>query len=169
MKNKITKKSTLREVLQVIGTDLLRDGFNQNVHVAALMSEYSPIQYHDGGRVYDKQEYPSWIITDTRFPNELQAVKDRGGLIIRISRDLEKSQCNDCGWQGLTSQLEGANMNNCPDCNSNDYIFPYIKNNLHESETALDNAEFDYIVDNNGTILKLIEKVKQILIKENIL
>lgn len=32
-------------------------------------------------------ENPSnWIITDTRFPNELKAVKDKGGLTIRIKR-----------------------------------------------------------------------------------
>lgn len=30
--------------------------------------------------------YPNWIITDCRFPNEAQAVKDKGGIIIRIDR-----------------------------------------------------------------------------------
>lgn len=40
---------------------------------------------------------------------------------------------------------------------------------LHESETALDNyAEFDYVIDNNGTIDELIQKIKEILIKLNI-
>ena len=31
-------------------------------------------------------EYPNWIITDVRFPNEAKAVKDRGGILIRINR-----------------------------------------------------------------------------------
>jgi hypothetical protein len=39
----------------------------------------------------------------------------------------------------------------------------------HESETALDNSIFDYVIDNNGTIEELIEKVKEILIKEQII
>lgn len=39
----------------------------------------------------------------------------------------------------------------------------------HESETALDGAEFDYHIDNNGTIKELVEKVREILIKENII
>jgi hypothetical protein len=40
---------------------------------------------------------------------------------------------------------------------------------LHESETALDHyTEFDYVIDNNGTIDELIQKVKEILIKLNV-
>lgn len=39
---------------------------------------------------------------------------------------------------------------------------------LHASETSLDNYKFDYIV-NHGTIEALIEQVKEILIKENII
>lgn len=39
----------------------------------------------------------------------------------------------------------------------------------HESETALDNAVFDYSIDNSGTIKDLVEKIKGILIKEKII
>jgi hypothetical protein len=39
---------------------------------------------------------------------------------------------------------------------------------LHPSETSLDDAEFNYHIDNSGTIEDLVEKVKEILIKENI-
>jgi len=38
-----------------------------------------------------------------------------------------------------------------------------------KDRTALDNATFDYIIDNNGTIEELIIKVKEILIKEKII
>lgn len=37
------------------------------------------------------------------------------------------------------------------------------------SETELDNAKFDYVIDNNNTVEDLIEKIKQILIKEKII
>jgi hypothetical protein len=37
----------------------------------------------------------------------------------------------------------------------------------HPSETALDNAEFDYVIDNEGTMEELVEKVENILKKEN--
>ena len=39
----------------------------------------------------------------------------------------------------------------------------------HPSETALDDYQFDYVIDNNGTIEELIEKVKVILIKEKLI
>ena len=40
----------------------------------------------------------------------------------------------------------------------------------HESETALDYyEEWDYIIDNEGSIEELIEKVKEVLIKEKII
>ena len=39
----------------------------------------------------------------------------------------------------------------------------------HPSETSLDTAEFDYTIDNSGTIEELIKKVKNILVKEKII
>jgi hypothetical protein len=39
----------------------------------------------------------------------------------------------------------------------------------HPSETALDDAKFDYEIINDGEIVDLIEKVKTILIKEKII
>lgn len=34
----------------------------------------------------DKRVYPNWIITDVRFPNEVKAIKDKGGIVIRVDR-----------------------------------------------------------------------------------
>jgi len=30
--------------------------------------------------------YPNWIVTDVRFPNEVEAIKKAGGTVIRIDR-----------------------------------------------------------------------------------
>jgi hypothetical protein len=38
-----------------------------------------------------------------------------------------------------------------------------------KKETALDDTEFDYEIENNGTLEDLVEKVREILIKENII
>ena len=35
-------------------------------------------------------EYPNWIITDCRFPNEAKAIKDRDGISIRVNRIIGK-------------------------------------------------------------------------------
>ena len=68
---------TVRDFLQKLGTDGLRDGLHVNTWVNALMADYVPVAF----------EQPSnWIITDTRFPNEAQAIKDHGGIVIRVDR-----------------------------------------------------------------------------------
>ena len=126
MKNKITKKSTIRDVLQILGTDLLRKQFNSNIHVAATMGEI---------KSEDKV-----IITDLRFPNEYEAVKKRGGITIRVNRP--------------SVILDGIGYN------SGD----------HPSEVALDHVtDWDYVIDNSGTIEELVEKVRTILVNEKII
>jgi hypothetical protein len=102
--------------------------------------------------------YPNWIISDVRFENECQAIKDRDGILIRVNR----SFCPKCGesenlhWDISTHKLQY--------CNECDYVF-----DNHASETALDDYEgFDYIIDNSEGIPELIEKVKDILIKLNL-
>jgi hypothetical protein len=63
---------TVRDFLQKLGTDGLRDGLHVNTWVNALMADY------DLGS--------NWIVTDTRFPNEAKAIKDAGGIVIRVDR-----------------------------------------------------------------------------------
>jgi hypothetical protein len=112
---------TVRMFLQKLGTEAMRDGLHTNVWVNALFADYT--------------DESKWCITDMRFPNEMKAVEDRGGITIRIERG------------GSTNQL----------------------GNLHPSETALDDATFDYVIYNNGTMEELIKKVREILMDENIL
>jgi hypothetical protein len=77
---------TVRDFLQKLGTDAIRDGLHTNAWVNALMSDYKAIDYNDDVQ----HEYPNWIVTDTRFPNEAQAIKDAGGIVIRVDRPLVK-------------------------------------------------------------------------------
>ena len=141
---------TVREFLQKLGTDAMRDGLHTNVWVNAFWSDY---KYIPGNRIEatpsTERSFPNWIITDMRFPNELKAIEDRGGISIRIERE----HC--CGDVGFCEHGDGFNCSK-----------PL---NTHESETTLDEAEFDYTIENNGTIEDLIEKVKVILIKEKII
>lgn len=78
---------TVRDFLQRLGTDALREGLHPNTWVNALMSDYTQTEYDgydsEGANVY---KYPNWIITDCRFPNEATAIKNAGGIIIRVNR-----------------------------------------------------------------------------------
>ena len=122
--------TTIRQLLQEFGTEVGRQIHN-DVWVNALMVDYD--KYTSISEFTNK----SWIITDLRFPNELEAIKKRNGITIRLTRGI--------------------------------YSNDSININAHPSETALDNAEFDYVIDNHGSIEELIEKVKEILIKEKII
>jgi len=39
-----------------------------------------------------EKKYPNWIITDMRFPNEMEAVEKRHGITIRVTRPAEKGK-----------------------------------------------------------------------------
>ena len=70
---------TYREFLQKLGTEAMREGLHTNVWVNALFADYKPPKM--------SQYNPSnWIITDMRFPNELEAVEERKGITIRVVR-----------------------------------------------------------------------------------
>ncbi len=121
----IDENTTIREFLQLLGTESIRNQLHENIWVNALFADY------------DKHKHINWIITDCRFPNEAKAVKDRGGIIVRVNR-------ND------------PNIGVYPD------KFP-LERVLHNSETALDDYTFDYTIDNSGTVDELVEKVKEML------
>ena len=71
---------TNRQFLQKIGTDCFRNNLHPNTWVNALFSEYKPAKLSE----YNPS---NWIINDVRFPNEAEAIKERGGLLIKINRN----------------------------------------------------------------------------------
>jgi hypothetical protein len=106
----------------------MRNGLHENVWVNALFADY----YFN---IEEDEQMPNWLITDCRFPNELEAVKAHKGITIKVIRDSGNTV-------GTT----------------------------HASETALDDyTEWDYVVDNNGSIEDLKTQVFSILEKESLL
>lgn len=125
---------TVRLLLQRLGTDAIRNGLHGNTWINAMFSKYvSPVTMQEAGNKRDADLVNNivlpckWIITDVRFENEAQAIKDRGGIIIRISRGGEPGE------------------------------------GLHESETALDNWNFDWRIDNNGSLQALYTQAMDFL------
>jgi hypothetical protein len=96
---------SVREFLQRLGTDAIRDGLHTNAWVNALMAGYAKTVSDCGtskkGTSVKCSKYPNWIITDTRFPNEAQAIKDKGGLLIRVDRPGVKPVNNHPSETGL--------------------------------------------------------------------
>lgn len=83
IKTSIEKRQmTVRQLLQELGTDAMRMGLHPNVWVNALLADYNPPKM--------SQDFPSkWLVTDVRFENEAQAIKERGGVLLRVNRDVE--------------------------------------------------------------------------------
>ena len=114
-------KMTLGEMQQKVGTECIRDTLNQDAWVIALFADIN-----NDGRHY--------VITDARFENEANAIKMRGGILIRINGDPANIR------RDSTRDLN------------------------HPSETSLDSyPHFDYVIDNNGTIEDLKSQVISIL------
>lgn len=118
-------KLSPRTLMQLLGTEGGREIIHPNIWVNALFSDYKNLNSGPTNVIY-----PNWIITDVRFPNEVKAIKERGGIIIRINTN--KPHTDE-----------------------------------HVSETLLDNYEFDFVIDNNDTLLDLVVKVRELLTKLN--
>jgi hypothetical protein len=119
--DRINNPMSVRDFLQKLGTEGLRDGLHTNTWVNALMADYKCVP---ADRAPNGWDCNNWIITDTRFPNEAQSIKDAGGIIIRVTRP---------------------------------GIGPV---NDHPSETGLNQWNFDYEIQNDGTLENLINSVK---------
>lgn len=81
---------TPRKIMQLLGTDFGRHMITQDVWVNALMMDYKKFFLPDDDFLrlgLPSGDYPKWIITDVRFPNEVRAIKERGGLLIRVMRE----------------------------------------------------------------------------------
>ena len=160
---------TPRKLFQLLGTDCGRNIIHPNVWVNSLFADYKELPT----KAYSSEEdykYPNWIITDTRFPNELKAIEDRGGITIRVNKTSKPKTVKVPSYSGQAPK----NFKEVPFDENNSLhikwaIKPFNEKDTHFSETALDNSNFDYVINNNRTIEELIKKVKQILIKEKII
>ena len=69
---------TAREVMQYVGTNVFRK-MQHNVWADATI------------RKVQDENLPLALIADCRFPNEVEAVKNAGGLVIKLNRNLYSS------------------------------------------------------------------------------
>jgi len=72
------KVMSAREVMQYVGTNIFRK-MQHNVWAGATI------------RKIQDENLPLALIADCRFPNEVEAVKNAGGLVIKLNRNLYSS------------------------------------------------------------------------------
>lgn len=118
--HKLGYEVTPRLILQKMGTEACRNGIADNIWIAALEK-----------RIHG---YEDVVISDCRFPNELDFVRSAGGIIVQVSRGVPPTE------EELSK--------------------------MHISETAWNYVVPDYIVDNDGTLQELKDKIKLVLTVE---
>lgn len=72
------KQLSAREVMQIVGTDMFRK-MQHNVWADATI------------RKIKDEKLPLALIADCRFPNEVDAIKKAGGLVVKLNRNLYNS------------------------------------------------------------------------------
>ena len=198
-------KLTPRLLLQLLGTECGRNIIHPNIWVNTLMSEYKSItkrgraipfgtttykipevniypEKHWGKVIGSKdfvwEELPNWIITDTRFPNEIEAIDKYNGIKIKVIRYQVGDKVTKPSKWGRTicevAKIQSSDVILTKNGNTEEEVFvwelkPHIEGE-HISKTALDDYEdWDYIVYNTGSIDDLIKEVGNILEIEKII
>lgn len=77
------KDVTYGRILQYFGTEVMRNNLDSDIWTKLLINDWI------------KRGRPNCIITDCRFPNEADLVKEHGGLMIRIFRPDNPSHNRD--------------------------------------------------------------------------
>lgn len=132
---------TPRWVLQQWGTEVARKGFHNDIWVASVENKLRNI----------KEDI---VITDCRFPNELDAIKTAGGITIRTQRGENPE------WLTLAAQY-----NQTDNINLKTIYKGQLEQELgiHASEYSSVGLDYDFILDNNGTIDSLHQQIESII------
>lgn len=141
-----------RKMLQNLGTEILRNQFDQNIWIKALFADYRPQFGGNGMTDYDlTQVYPNWIISDVRFVNEAIEIKNRGGKLIRVNRPFSLIYPED--WEAFVNYATWAELNEIDEENFKEFLKDFNpelhKKITHISETDLDSYyDFDLVIEN---------------------
>jgi hypothetical protein len=96
--NKLGYEVTPRLILQKMGTEACRNGIADNIWIAALEKRI--------------QGYDDVVISDCRFPNEIDFIRSAGGVIIRVKRgedpsheEISKMHISETAWNAFPPDI----------------------------------------------------------------
>ncbi len=131
---------TPRWVLQYWGTEVCRKGFHDNIWIASLENKLRTSKDHV-------------VISDCRFPNEIGAIKQAGGLVVRVTRGPEPEWYDHAVDYNAGPTRIGWAL-------GKDFL---DRHKVHASEYSWVGTDFDAILDNNSTIDALYKEVKNLV------
>ena len=127
-----------RLALQLVGTDSLRNHFNQGIWFMTLENRVR------------KNPSQHVVISDVRFPNEVKFIQEQGGVMIRVDRGQPPV------W------FETALMANKGNSIAKD-IMSKTYSEAHFSEWAWVGQKYDYVISNDSNLEHLQAQVREIL------
>lgn len=130
-----------REVLQKFGTESMRNVFHDDIWVRSLM------------RRIETSSHSKFVISDVRFQNEVVAIRQLGGIVIRIRRGPEPP------WMLIA---DAANRGH------RDAMQIMTDYGIHRSEWDWIGTEFEYVIENDGTLEELRAQLDRIVERRTI-
>jgi hypothetical protein len=126
---------TPRWILQQWGTEVLRNHFHDSIWIASVENRL-------------RNNKDDIVITDCRFRNEIQSIKNVGGITLRANRGALPE------WHDIAVQY-----------NSGDQLSALKLYNLgiHASEYSSVGLEYDHQIDNNGSIDELHQQISRLI------
>ncbi len=133
-----------RKILQLWGTEVGRRSFHDDIWIASVENRIR----NQSGR---------YVISDCRFPNELQSIKNSGGITIWVVRgDLPV-------WYDTALEENSTPWDQQWILYDNGKTMKTKYPEIHDSEWSWVGHPFDHIVKNDGTIEELYDKISGLI------
>jgi hypothetical protein len=127
---------TPRWILQYWGTEVCRQGFHDDIWIASVENKM-------------RKTADNIVISDVRFPNEIKAIHNAGGIVIWVQRGELPS------WHIMAGKAN----------NGDKVAAEKLKSlGVHASETAWVGKDIDFTVSNNGSIDDLFNQIKSLVL-----
>lgn len=131
---------TPRWILQYWGTEVCRNHFHDDIWIASLENKM-------------RKTKDNIVISDVRFPNEIKAIHNAGGLVLRVRRGQDPSWYQDAvnvnaGPTNMSWAISKAKMSELK---------------IHSSETSWIGCSIDATITNDGTIDQLFSQLEDLV------
>jgi len=126
---------TPRWILQYWGTEVCRQGFHDDIWIASVENKM-------------RKTSDNIVISDVRFPNEIRAIHNAGGIVVRVQRGVTPH------WYDVAVQANKGVEN------AQNFL---KKEGIHASETAWVGGKIDHVLLNDTTIDDLYTQIKNLV------
>ena len=98
---------TPRKIFQYVGTELFRDQLDQ-----IMPGLGNDVHIHSFKIWYQEHKNENIVVTDVRFPNEVEAIHNLGGKVIRINRQTTGTEDGHASEQSFLLKVDYDVSNN---------------------------------------------------------